>query len=380
MLNKCTNDCKIKNDDVTIVNAKSFGAQGDGKADDREALLNWFAAVCSGSCRGYLPAGRYKCTAPLIFDLSLAATQGRFIYGDGAQQSIIDLTSVTSSPAMLLQCTGGAHWVFYWKFSDFGIIANTNGTAFSIGRFAGTPSGLDQINSSLFERIVVNNINQGTNCVAIQVNGVFSSSFHLVVSNCASTANGDSWQINNSAHSTYHTCAGGNAKNAMHITNFYSYGNVFFGTDLEVCTNCLTLDTASGGSNTFIGGQWHYSGYGIFASPTSGNEIIAPNVSANVNNFIANGFGCRVRSPPLNIAFATPAFPVTNVPCRNTSGLDMYIYVFPGTSVITNVLIGSTSLKSGTVVSPGPYLLRATQIITFVYTSGPGSWIWTSSA
>jgi hypothetical protein len=364
----------------SIQNAKSFGAQGDGKTDDTKALGNWFAAVCSGSGPGYLPAGQYKCNSQLVFDLSLAPTQGRMIYGDGTQQSIIDLTSVSVAPAMTLQCTSGGHSAFYWKFSDIGVIANLNGPTLAIGRFAGSPSGLDQLNSSSFERLTINNFNSGASSVGVQINGVFTCLFNLVVSNCATASSGDAWQINNSAHTTYNACAGGHALNAMRIANYYSFGNVFCGSDLEECTNCVTIDTPSGGCNTFVGGQWAYTGYGIYANPTSGHEIIAPNVATIVNNFISNGFGCRVRSPPLGMSFVTPSFPASGASCRNVTGMDMFVYMYRGTANVISVSIGGTSLGSGGAVSLGPYYLRATQTITFVFNSGTPAWVWTATS
>lgn len=71
------------------VNAKDYGAVGDGVADDTSALQAAFAAADSGTC--YVPSGTYKISATL----NMNTTPGFSIRGDGRYSTIISKTTNT---------------------------------------------------------------------------------------------------------------------------------------------------------------------------------------------------------------------------------------------------------------------------------------------
>ena len=65
-----------------VLNLRDFGAVGDGKADDTNAVRQWLGALTPGT-RGYAPAGVYVIHSPLE-----SATPRISIAGDGPYQTI----------------------------------------------------------------------------------------------------------------------------------------------------------------------------------------------------------------------------------------------------------------------------------------------------
>lgn len=63
---------------------KDYGAKGDGKTDDTQAVKSWLAALKPGYT-GYIPAGEYVFKEPLVGP----QVKGVGIRGEGAQQSIL---------------------------------------------------------------------------------------------------------------------------------------------------------------------------------------------------------------------------------------------------------------------------------------------------
>ncbi len=77
------------------LNAKNYGATGDGSTNDTQALTDWITAInaaSAGAC-GYLPAGQYIITAPL----PAITNSGVTIIGDGWSQINSTLGSVISA-------------------------------------------------------------------------------------------------------------------------------------------------------------------------------------------------------------------------------------------------------------------------------------------
>ncbi len=65
-----------------VVNVRAFGAKGDGKTDDTEAVIKAIAAAASGAV--FLPAGRYKITKILTI-----AKSGVVLRGAGADKTTL---------------------------------------------------------------------------------------------------------------------------------------------------------------------------------------------------------------------------------------------------------------------------------------------------
>jgi hypothetical protein len=70
---------------------RSYGAVGDGVADDTTSLQNTIAAAAAaGGGTVYLPTGKYKISSPLVISTGLRIT------GDGQKASIISSTTASS--------------------------------------------------------------------------------------------------------------------------------------------------------------------------------------------------------------------------------------------------------------------------------------------
>jgi Pectate lyase superfamily protein len=92
---------------VQVVNAKAFGAAGDGTTDDTSALTAWIDAIDQASASGafaFLPPGQYMISGPLpaISVDSVVIVGGGWSYTNFQHGSVIAaLSSYTSSTPML---------------------------------------------------------------------------------------------------------------------------------------------------------------------------------------------------------------------------------------------------------------------------------------
>lgn len=87
----------------------SFGVKGDGVTDDTNALNAAFAFGANNNVGIYMPAGRYKITSTLYATPQGSNQKSCHIIGAGRgfsssqSQTIIDATSLTNVPAMVIQ-------------------------------------------------------------------------------------------------------------------------------------------------------------------------------------------------------------------------------------------------------------------------------------
>lgn len=260
-----------------------FGADPTDTTDSTTAFSNFTVACMMLNRPCHINGGTYKISSQVVVDLVSLGSRGVYIYGDGQFASVLDMTSVTTSPAFIVQDTSGGGAAFYSEFRDFAIHTNLAGTALQLGR----TSFADALNEFNFEHLWVGNNNTSTSAVGIQVNYVLNSHFNGVIA--ANNGHGDAWQINAAAFCIWAGGSGTYGDNGYHLTAGGAgtgaiSGNTFIGIDHEVNTvNDVKVDTSNATANTWIGGTFVYNpgtSYGFAATAGSDNTILSPGTLA----------------------------------------------------------------------------------------------------
>jgi hypothetical protein len=132
----------LANANATPISVKSYGAIGNGVADDTAAIQAAITACQVSGISLYIPAGTYKTTATLTITARL------HMYGDNARTSVIQSTALE---AIVISASAGNS---FSHFSDFGVepVVPGTGTSGFVGRLA-TVSGF--MSNFVIERIYV---------------------------------------------------------------------------------------------------------------------------------------------------------------------------------------------------------------------------------
>lgn len=172
------------------VKSEPYAAQGDGTTSDDAAFTTWFAALLASGSPGYIPKGRYKFTNQVVWDFaSSVAAAGIKIFGAGMFETVLDVTSVASSPQFLMKVSGGSLGapaeLNYASFTDFAVSGNINGIALQIG----STTAVDAFDSCFFGNIWASNSNTGHSNTAAgtQYNNVVCCTFQNMVNDCGVT-------------------------------------------------------------------------------------------------------------------------------------------------------------------------------------------------
>jgi len=266
-----------------VANLLAFGADPTGSTDSTSAF-NAFIARALVSGAGFMPAGTYVLTGPLTVDLSAVRQKGAQIYGAGGQSTVLFIANSSTSPALTLEATSGAS--FYFEFCDFNVSSSCAAPTLAIGRNLGAPSNgasnyPDAANGWKIDGVTVNNASTSTSAIGLSLNGVYNCDIRATV-NCAGY--GDSLRVNYASFNTFRGSFS-DANNAIHFSEYYSFGNVFEAVDLEVVNTCVLIDSSNANRNTFIGGQFVYTN-------GTGPAVAAINATAGAQNrFIGCNFG-----------------------------------------------------------------------------------------
>ena len=112
-----------------VLNAKDFGAVGDGVADDTAAIQVFFNSLTNGRS-GFIPAGTYNISSPLILTIT---PRGFSLEGAGANATIFAATPLFSSTNPVLN-----------------IVTAGVPTGFSLGKFAVQNAGSSSLTGIRF--------------------------------------------------------------------------------------------------------------------------------------------------------------------------------------------------------------------------------------
>ena len=254
-----------------------FGADPTGTLACDAQWTAFIAAVMSSGREGFIPPGTYKFTSNATIDFGAASASAGAITLRGVKnRSILQLSGVGGSgPALLLTCTGTRSSVFYANLLDISIRAACAGPAVQIG----LPNHSVAFNSCTFNLEIKNTL-ASTSAVGLAVHGAYNCTFFTVANNAGL---GDALQVTEMQFSTVQGSYS-NANIGVHLTNYYSFGNVFLGVDLEVVNTCVVIDSATATRNTFIGGTF------VWSNGASPYRAIDASAGA-INRFIGVNYG-----------------------------------------------------------------------------------------
>ena len=249
---------------------KDFGAIGNGSNDDTTAVAAWWSALIASQLPGFVPAGTYKITSQLVWDL-VNRRNGITIIGTGAGTSVFDVSAVSSSPAVNLTCSLGSSTNN--KFIGLGFNGNLVGNVLQLGNSSFT----DPMTDCEFD-FEIANISTSSSAFALAINSVSSSKIRI---NAYCNNNGTAVVVNQLTLSDIY----GNLSNAnigLYITNGNSYGNTFLALNIFDVGYCVKIDSATAYNNTFIGGEITWTLYGVDAYFGSSNVFF--NVTLGSSN------------------------------------------------------------------------------------------------
>jgi hypothetical protein len=281
------------------LNLKNYGAVGDGTADDTAAVNAWFAAVLtSGS--GYVPAGTYKVTSAITWDVLSARTTGIRIFGDSPRRSIFTSTVSSGSYAFNITTTGtgASSGAFYSSFEGIGF--QTTSTSFAgIALNIGDSALVGAFNSFLFTNVTVNNNSTAAGSIACQIANVYASTFtNFTVNGSNPTTNvTEVVRLIQSQFCTFNSCSFANGATSINFHSGYIFANVFNAVDFEETNLNVQITSANATRNTFVGGQFSSRGsYCLNSAAGSLNLFINPNLTGFSVNKINSNTGLQTVS------------------------------------------------------------------------------------
>lgn len=251
---------------VSIVNAKDFGAVGDGIADDTAALQAAITAGFTKAVNVYVPTGTYKITAPLTIPDYNGSNNvaGWRVYGDGGKPdsasgpggTIIRLFG--TGPFASIMTVGSAAFR-QCAFEDFGLECVTKGAAAYGLLFDST-----EFSNNFVTRVQVSGVGTafgilvgtGANGESIRFSGCYAQSvdkFFYINAGQAIVQSFDHCTCGLNAGGVYfhqdHTNGGG----GLYVTDFNGTGTKY--PSSNVTNTTLYLDNGNSSAVIFMGGR-----------------------------------------------------------------------------------------------------------------------------
>ena len=397
------------------ISAATFGADPTYATDSTAAMTSFWRACQltysgGGGHRCVIPPGHYKLGslgANLLWDTSLNPYGGWTIEcgGNGAGGSSSGVTlDFSASPGSYMQIMSSTSGVVAsgGRFLNCGVVANnTTGAALQLGR----QDYGDTLANFEFGSVYAYNGANSSNGVGVQLNQVLNSVFPNIRSSagCADAygfcgSGGDALQLR---QASYNVFVGGSftaAQNGVHFSGGASYGNVWTAPFLGDNFNDVTVDSATTGSNTFVGGNWQWcasptgstcssgTGHAVVhnqATPTGAVEVDNPYlVDGSTNLVTGTGVGnILITGAASTVASAGPTL-VSGTALANPTGRRVFISL-TGNASSTTVCYGpSASLNCFTAVAAGgvvTVMLRPSDSIKATWTGPIPSLVWTEA-
>jgi hypothetical protein len=281
------------------LNLQSYGAVGDGTTDDTAAVNAWFTDVLTYGL-GYVPAGTYKVTSAITWDVLSARTTGIRIFGDSPRRSIFTSNISSGSYAFNITTTGtgASSGAFYSSFEGIGF--QTTSTSFAgIALNIGDSSLVGAFNSFLFTNVTVNNNSTAAGSIACQLANVYASTFtNFTVNGSNPTTNvTEVVRVIQTQFCTFNSCSFANGATSINFYSGYTFANVFNAVDFEETNLNVQITSTNATKNTFVGGQFSSRGsYCLNAVAGSQNLFINPNLTGYSVNKINNNTGLETVS------------------------------------------------------------------------------------
>jgi hypothetical protein len=309
------------------IDIRCNGAVGDDVHDDTNAIQTTVNAAIANNWPIHLPAGVYKITSGIVVDYAGQATNGARLISRGA---VIDGRSVTSGPALQIQCGGGsptspASCFYLHQEGTLSVNANTPGYAVVVGK----PDFSDAHNSAKIDHLIVNNANSAATAGACQFNYVLDSDLYAVCDSAGGA--GMAFEQTQFSRISGSGTGAGTGGRGLILENGYNFSDTFFGLDLEVSPTCLSITFNHNGLNTFVSPYFNCV-TAINATASVGNTLINPNYGGNVVNYGPSSVGIAVQGTGSRPQWVFPAS-ATYTAAPIDDGLAVSNYNVPGTSL-----------------------------------------------
>jgi hypothetical protein len=273
-----------------IIDVKAYGAKGDNKTDDYQAIVTAFTRASSSGKALYFPQGKYLVNSQLVFPLD-SAKSGVRIFGAGVTLSVINARNVPDSPQVSFSCQGAsptkACHTAYLTVENIGFETQTPHTGVAFGNM--DLAKADNINALKLDAWVYN-YDTSESAKAVTLNRLFNPDVRLIAN---VKGDGTALTLRQVSFGRFFGSFGAGVYRrefpsgdfmytkgvAVRITDSFNNGNVFTAMDMENVAICVVHDSPANQGNTFVGGTFSFKDYGVVS--TAGSRLMIQNPGIN---------------------------------------------------------------------------------------------------
>lgn len=373
------------------ISLRWFGAVGDFVQDDQESVDAFIKFWIPSDMRGYVPAGRYKCSGRILFDITQNPNRRLpELFGDGPYTSKF-FSQSTVSPAISFYGSSAGPDHFQAKLFRVGFETDTPsvGTAIGLSDFSDNHGNYD-VEQCFF----VNYDDSGSfGSVGLQLNWLFDCHFTNNVI-LAYPMQGTALEVRRCHFCQFDGGSYSNAYFAIYIKDGGSYNVTFNTPDIENVVHGLYVTDATAEYIKFNNGYmdiWNplTNSYPAMAYPvyigainTGGLIIDNVRVGRQQSELYDSGLpGWQGFISPSTMNYTsllirgfyryqtTPAVPASDIAQFNYTGQIQRVRVWGGT--VTRIFFNGTE----TLLTSGEFILNPADFIAIRYSSVP-TWTW----